>query len=35
MFSATLNDEIRAVCKKFMHNVPSHNNHLILSTCCR
>lgn len=27
MFSATLNDEIRAVCKKFMHNVPqpSHN----------
>ncbi len=35
MFSATLNDEIRAVCKKFMHNVPSHNIHLILSTCCR
>jgi superfamily II DNA/RNA helicase len=26
MFSATLNDEIRGVCKKFMHNVHTHHN---------
>jgi len=32
MFSATLNDDVRAVCKRFMHNVPSHNiHHLQLS----
>lgn len=35
MFSATLSEEIRNVCKKFMHNVLSHYHTSTFSTIFR
>jgi superfamily II DNA/RNA helicase len=34
MFSATLSKEIRAVCKKFMHEVCSSPSVLFIIYCC-